>query len=159
MMMMIFYAIKKASQGFRHIVSYCYSCNGKNRNRMIAATMLYIVRTTGIVSMFICFLEKGHTENFADDLHSIIEGAKNVQVSGPSEWTTIFRQIQTKNFYIKVKRVSHQDFYAVKNYSKAFPNYHRNSDRKVIINLTTVKILKVDVCNPFKLMLKMKYYQ
>ena len=39
----------------------------------IAATLSYIVQKTDIESLFLLHLEKGHTENAADEVHITIE--------------------------------------------------------------------------------------
>ena len=59
------------------------------------ALMSYIVRNTSIHSIFVCFLEKGHTENTADSVHNKIEAAKLVSISAPSEWPMLFPNIST----------------------------------------------------------------
>ena len=74
---LIDFAKEKAQSGVKNILSYCDNCPGQNRNRPIAASIVYAVVNTPIELFFMCFLEKGHTENTADEVHSLIEGEKN----------------------------------------------------------------------------------
>ena len=153
---LIDFAQKKAREGKRHIVGFCDGCGGQNKNRPIAATLSYIVSSTPILSMFLCFLEKGHTENSADDIHSLIERAKVTSVSLPSDWPVLMRQINT-DLHVDVKHQRYSDFNDVKDYFQKFTNYHKNREGETIINWKKVKIIKVTKADPHLLMFKMRY--
>ena len=66
---LISFAQSKAEKGSTNIMALCDGCGGQNQNRPIAAALSYIVKTTAIQSFYICYLQKGHTENCADDIH------------------------------------------------------------------------------------------
>ena len=93
---LIDFVLQKAKLGVKNILSFCDNCPGQNRNRPIAAAMVYTVMNTPIEVFFMCFLEKGHTENSADDIHSLIERENNVSVYSPRDWVVLMRQIKTK---------------------------------------------------------------
>ena len=70
---LIDFALQKAKLGVKNILSFCDNCPGQNQNCSIAAAMVYTVMNTPIEVFFMCFLEKGHAENTADEIQSLIE--------------------------------------------------------------------------------------
>ena len=105
--------------------------------------------------MFLPFLERGHTENAADEVHSTIERAKNVSIFHPSEWAVLIRNIETKSLEMKVRKMNHEMFLDTMEYSKAFPNYYKNKDGEKVMNWMKVKILIVKKAEPYKIFFKM----
>ena len=60
--------LQKAKLGRKNILSLCDNCPGQNWTRPIAAAMVYTVINPPIAVFFMCFLEKGHTENSGDEI-------------------------------------------------------------------------------------------
>ena len=62
-----------------------------------------------------CFLEKEHTENIEDEIHSLIAGGKKACMSPCRVWAILVRQMKTKNVtnnprVLKVSQNSFQTF-------------------------------------------------
>ena len=148
----------KAREGVKHIVSFADGCGGQGKNRMVAATLSFVVKTTTLESWSVCWLEKGHTENAADDVHSLIERAKITTVNVPAEWPTLMRQVDTK-LVMKVKHLYHNDFVDSHEYAKGFSNFKKNSSGEVVVNWKTVKAIRLCKEDPFTLHYKMSYNQ
>ena len=123
----------------------------------MVAAMSFLVNNTPINSVFICYLVKGHTENDADTIHSMIERKKVSAVSVPSEWPLLIKQIQLENVMVDVKTFSYSDFFDVKQFSTNFPNIYKDENGETIINWKQVKIVRINKSDPYKLHFKMSY--
>jgi hypothetical protein len=60
---------RQAEKGKTAVAIYADNCGGQNKNRYILALMAYVVQTTPIEKIALCFLEKGHTQNENDSVH------------------------------------------------------------------------------------------
>ena len=78
-----------------------------------------------IESVFLCFLEKGHTENSADEVHSVIENQTNTCIFSPIDWVILIRRINGNKLSSNVKMMKRSSFLDVKSYSNSFSNFHR----------------------------------
>ena len=70
--LIIAFALQKAKLGMENIFSFKYNLLEQYRNRPIVAAMIYTVIITLNEVFFMCFLEKGHTENANDEIRSLI---------------------------------------------------------------------------------------
>ena len=70
--LIIAFALQKAKLGMENIFSFKYNLLEQYRNRPIVAAMIYTVIITLNEVFFMCFLEKGHTENADDEIRSLI---------------------------------------------------------------------------------------
>ena len=70
--LIIDFALQKAKLGMKNIFSFKDNLLGQNRNHPIVAAMVYTVIITLVEVFFMCFLEKGHTENADDETRSLI---------------------------------------------------------------------------------------
>ena len=70
--LIIAFALQKAKLGMKNIFSFKDNLLGQNRNHPIVAAMVYTVIITLVEVFFMCFLEKGHTENADDERRSLI---------------------------------------------------------------------------------------
>jgi len=74
------------------VIIYSDTCGGQNRNRHIAAVLLYAAQITKLMTIHQKFLERGHTYMEVDSMPSAIVFAKrNVPVHSPHEWQNVFR--------------------------------------------------------------------
>ena len=79
------------------VVLYSDTCSGQNRNRHIAAVLLFAVQTTNVKVIHQKFLEHGHSYMEVDSMHASIEFArKNVPVYSPHEWQNFQKCSQEK---------------------------------------------------------------
>ena len=66
------------------------------------------------IKINLVFLEKGHTQNVNDTVHSVIEGAKNgVNIHHPHQWVTLIETACRKNPY-KVYLMSQEEIFNFK---------------------------------------------
>lgn len=90
------------------------SCGGQNRNRYIAALLLYAVNTLPIEEINLKFLETGHTEMEVDCIHSLIERAKKgISIHSPLEWPTVIKSA-SKKYPLIIKNLSCMDMIDLK---------------------------------------------
>ncbi|XP_063225537.1 uncharacterized protein LOC134532706 [Bacillus rossius redtenbacheri] len=96
------------------------TCGGQNRNKHVAALLLYDVQTTHLQEIEHKFLESGHTYMEVDSMHSAIEKAKKyVPVYSMQDWLVIFRIARSKRLRNKrnepyiVKELKYSDFYNI----------------------------------------------
>lgn len=95
-------------------ILYSDTCSGQNRNRYIAAALLFAVQTMNIKVIHQKFLERGHTYMEVDSMHAAIEFAKkNVPVYSPHDWQNIFRSARRRRPY-GVVSLQHSDFVDLK---------------------------------------------
>lgn len=66
------------------------NCCGQNKNKVLTSMYFHAVKTLNIDRICHYYLEKGHTENEGDSMHSTIEtAAKNVNIFSPIQWYTV----------------------------------------------------------------------
>lgn len=102
---------RKASQ-VTHIVMYCDSCGGQNRNRTVLAMLKYTLSLTkNVTQITVKFLLPGHTYMPADSMHATIERfTKRRAVWAPSVWPTIMGLARTDPGPYEVNTMRHTDF-------------------------------------------------
>ena len=122
------------------VIIYSDSCGGQNRNRHMAAILLYAVQMTKLKVVYQKFLERGHTYMEVDSMHSAVEFAKrNVAVYSPHGWQNIFRAARKRRPY-EVVRLEHTDFIDLKHLSSTIMRAASASR----INWMKVKCLKFE---------------
>ena len=108
----------------RHLTFYSDNCMGQNRNKYVAAALLYSVsnnRHLEIVDQK--FLETGHTQMECDSMHAAIEYAKKkTSIFIPSQWDTVIHMARRNNPYIVIP-MKHWDILDFKTLQK---NYYKN---------------------------------
>jgi len=125
-------------------VLYSDTCGGQNRNRHMAAVLLYAAQMTKLKIIHQKFLERGHTYMEVDSMHAAIEFAKrNVAVYSPHEWQNVFRAARKHKPYEVVPLV-HTDFMDLKHLSSTIMRASAASK----INWMQVKCLKFEKNHP-----------
>ncbi|XP_041474507.1 uncharacterized protein LOC121423251 isoform X2 [Lytechinus variegatus] len=98
----------------QHVTLFSDCCGGQNRNKFIAATLLYAVRTTSICVIEQKFLESGHTHMEVDSMHSAIEQVKRkVPIYHPDQWATLASAARRSQPY-QVQQLMHNEFLDLK---------------------------------------------
>lgn len=78
-------------KGIKEFCFYSDNCGGQNRNRFIYAMWEYAAFKFK-VKITHRFLERGHTQNEGDSMHSCIERSKKVKsIYVPAQWITLVR--------------------------------------------------------------------
>ena len=114
----------------KEVTLFSDNCMGQNRNKYVAAALLYSVSTGSFIDKIDQkFLEAGHTQMECDSMHSAIEYAKkNTSVCIPSQWDTIIRNARRKNPYLVVP-LKHWDFIDFKQVQGEFyKNMEKNTE-------------------------------
>lgn len=94
------FILKNVEASVKEFSFFSDNCAGQNRNRNIAALYLYCAINYKIKIRH-TFLEKGHTQNEGDSIHSVIErAARNIDIYVPSQWYTLARTACKKTPYI-----------------------------------------------------------
>lgn len=107
------------------VTFYTDNYSGQNKNNFLFALYLYAVSILPhINSITHKYLIRGHTQNDADNVHSVIEKQisrykKSAATYAPDQYVTLIRQAKkTGQPYVVVKEMSHADFKDLKDLSK-----------------------------------------
>ena len=104
------------------------NCGGKNRNRFVVAMYWNAVRKNNIQTITHKFLERGHTQNENDSVHSTVESAaKNVTIYTPEQWYSTVRMARRRQPY-DVKQMKGSDCFDFKDLSKCLTNFNTDYD-------------------------------
>ena len=82
------------------------------------AIMVDTVMNTPIEVFFMCFLEKGHIENTADEIRTLTEREENIFMYSPRDQMVLMRQTKTKNITINAKLLDLSNFLDLKRYAQ-----------------------------------------
>lgn len=109
----------------RHVVFYCDTASGQNRNQYVLATLRYAVHHVGnIHTIDLKFLESGHSFMECDSVHSRIEKTrKKLRLFTPNDYENVMRAARTKPKPYEIKRWHYSDFYTI-----------RKLTREIIVN-------------------------
>ncbi|CAG2207374.1 unnamed protein product [Mytilus edulis] len=88
----------------RHISFYSDNCMGQNRNKFVAAALLYSVKVNKHINIIDQkYLETGHTHMECDSMHAAIEHAKRkTNIYIPSQWDTVIHMARRNNPYVVI---------------------------------------------------------
>ena len=89
----------------------------QNQNCSIAI-IVDTVMNTPIEVFFMCFLEKGHIENTADEIRTLTEREENIFMYSPRDQMFLMRQTKTKNITINAKLLDLSNFLDLKRYAQ-----------------------------------------
>lgn len=83
-------------------IFYSDNCCGQNKNKYIATLYLYAVSHLNIASITHKFLIRGHTQNEADSVHSLIErevkkNLKSGPIYSPHQYVTLIKNAKKVN--------------------------------------------------------------
>ena len=94
----------RAKNGAKRIHVFSDNCGGQNRNRFIAVMLWHVRAEFGLEEVKHTFLEKGHTENENDSIHSVIERAtRRSTIYTPDQWYHAVRTARKSKtpYYVK----------------------------------------------------------
>lgn len=123
----------QAMKGKQKLYLTSDNCAGQNRNRFMATMLWYFINTTPDVELVEhFFLERGHTQNENDSVHSVISrAAAHIPVYTPEQWAQTVRGARRgKNPYC-VKEMMASDFLDFKDLASNLKNFDKddNSDK------------------------------
>ena len=121
------------SQGKENFTFFSDNCSAQNKNKYIVTMYWYCLNRFSLSSINHYYLEKGHTQNKNDSIHSTIESAsKNVKVYTTPQWATIIRMSRRDKPY-SVKEMSIKDFYDFKTLSCKLKNFETNNNGEKVV--------------------------
>lgn len=136
------------------VILYSDCCGGQNRNRFIAALLMYMNATLNLKSITMKFLESGHTQMEADSMHSAIESRKKKAcVYSPEEWPTILRLARVDNPY-KVIAMQNTEILDLQELFGQLGNSLKKNDDGKKVNWLKIKMLQVQRADPQSLYYK-----
>ena len=85
------YVEKYCTKDTKYLTLFADNCPGQNRNRWIFLMMsVLLINFKILLSVKLAFLEKGHTQNENDTVHSVIEKKKaGHEIMHPVQWKTL----------------------------------------------------------------------
>lgn len=129
---LLHYIQEKVAKGITDFRFYSDNCAGQNKNRGVVSMYLYAAAKFGI-SITHRFLEKGHTWNAADNVHSLIERkVKPHDIYSPDEYYEKIAAAKRKAVPIQVIKVTQNMIYEWKNDLVPKLNLDKNVDGAAI---------------------------
>ncbi|XP_052741442.1 uncharacterized protein LOC128198734 [Bicyclus anynana] len=147
------YLQSEAAKGIKVISFYSDNCTGQNRNRFVFALYIHASKELGI-KITHRFLQKGHTQNEGDSMHSCIEKSKKNHVLYiPEEIYAIIRNAKVQGEKYNVKEMTQDIFFDFKKLVANNKNWEKdNFGNKV--SWSKVKEISADPQCPGKLQIK-----
>ncbi|MBP1527197.1 MAG: hypothetical protein H9Q66_04675 [Spiroplasma ixodetis] len=141
-----------------NINEFCFfsdNCGGQNLNRNIVAMYIHAAVNYKVTIMH-CFLEKGHTQNEGDSIHSAVESAsRNINIYSPVQWYTLVRTARRKNPYHVIEmKDQFQDFLQFRNATMNDLNKHADNTR---VKWQKIRVIKAEAGNNEEIFVKYKY--
>lgn len=128
------------------------NCGGQNKNKMMFAMYMHAVQTLNVNQICHYYLERGHTVNEGDCMHSTIESAaKRVNVYTPMQWYTVAGSAKKTGQPYKVIEMADQ----MQNFIPLVQHYLSGSQAS--LRWTDIKCLKVMKDHPRTLFVKYSF--
>lgn len=148
----------------KNIIFYSDNCCGQNKNKFIATMYLYAVHYLNINSITHKFLIRGHTQNEADSVHSLIErevkkNLKSGPIYSPDQYITLIKNAKKSRPAINVHELTFDSFMNIKSLQEDWGyNFHTDTNGQSV-NWNELKQLKMTKGNPFTFYYKTSYGQ
>ena len=125
----LFSFIQDLSQkGKKKLIMYSDNCCAQNKNRYFVTMLWYALQKFRMQSITQKYLEKGHTFNEGDSIHSAVERAsKNNRIYTTPQWAATIRTARSSKPY-NVNEVNVQDFYDFKELAEKLKNFETNTN-------------------------------
>ncbi|KAF2895531.1 hypothetical protein ILUMI_10644 [Ignelater luminosus] len=133
---------------------YCLPIGEESeKSRFIFCLYAYMAHKYNI-QIYHKFLEKNHTQNEGDSVHSVIEkAARNIPMFTPSQWYTLVGTASRRKPY-SVTELSLEDIYNLKDLLESTTVNWEKDTSKEKVRWTQVKVIHVDPTIPFVLQFK-----
>lgn len=146
----------------KDIIFYSDNCAGQNKNKYIACLYLYAVQNLNIKSITHKFLIRGHTQNEADSVHSLIEkevkrNLKSGPIYTPDQYITLIKNAKKSKPALNVHELNFETFFDLKSLQEEWGyNFSTNTNGNNV-NWNDIKILKMEKVNPTVFFYKTSY--
>lgn len=146
----------------KEIVFYSDNCTGQNKNKYITSMYMFAVQNLNIKSITHKFLIRGHTQNEADSVHSLIEKeVKKNLTAGPiftaDQYVALIKNAKKSRPPIQVHEMTYESFVDLKVLQDSWGyNYSTDTQGKNVV-WNDIKVIKVEKENPTVFYLKTSY--
>ena len=114
--------------GNKNLIMYSDNCCAQNKNRYFVIILWYCLQKFKMVSITQKYLEKGHTFNEGDSIHSTVERAsKYCKIYTTAQWAARVRSARPTKPY-NVNELNLQDFFDFKELAEKFRNFDQNTE-------------------------------
>ncbi|GFN91926.1 DNA repair protein rhp54 [Plakobranchus ocellatus] len=116
---------EKSKGGCRDLSLFSDNCPGQNRNRFVAFMFCETNKRVQLDKLSLTFLQKGHTENENDSVHSVIEkSTKHAVIYSPEQWYAAVRTARKSKAPYYVEEMTHSQFVDYKTMSQQVKNFN-----------------------------------
>ncbi|XP_053603832.1 uncharacterized protein LOC128671409 [Plodia interpunctella] len=155
-------AISDQDENEKEIVFYSDNTFSQNKNKYITSLYLFAVHTLKIKSITHKFLIRGHTQNEADSVHSLIEkevkrNLKSGPIYTPDQYIALIKNAKKSKQALNVHELNFKEFYDLKALQEDWGyNFTTNTDGQTV-NWNEIKVLSMTKENPTIIFYKTSY--
>lgn len=140
------------------VVLYSDNCGGQNRNRFFVTMLWYAVQVLQITKIQHTFLEKGHTHNENDSVHSAVEFAgRNIPVYTTQQWAAVVRGARRKGDAYEVTEMDSTKFLDFKALAERYIKNFTVDDCGNRVKWIKIRVICVNKLEPNKIYFKYSY--
>lgn len=146
----------------KEVIFYSDNCAGQNKNKYITCLYLYAVKNLNIKRITHKFLIRGHTQNEADSVHSLIEkevkrNLKSGPIYTPDQYIALIKNAKKSRPVLNVHELNFEAFVDLKTLQEDWGyNFSTNTDGQTV-NWNDIKILKMEKFNTTSFWYKTSY--
>lgn len=147
----------------KEVIFYSDNCCGQNKNKYITSLYMFAVQTLNIKSITHKFLIKGHTQNEADSVHSLIQrqiqdNLKSGPIYTPDQYVAIIKTAKKSAPPLHVHELTYESFYDIKKLQEEWGyNFSINTSGQNV-NWNSIKMLKMTKEDPTTFFYKSSFY-
>lgn len=154
--------ITKDSEKPLNVIFYSDNCAGQNKNKFITTLYMYAVNFFNIESITHKFLIRGHTQNEADSVHSLIEkevkkNLKSGPIYTPTQYVTLIKSSKKNGPPIHVNELTFESFFDLKALQEDWGFNYAINETSEKINWNDFKIIMAKKEEPFNFYYKTSY--
>nr|CAH7718008.1 unnamed protein product [Callosobruchus chinensis] len=141
-----------------HVSSFSDTCGGQNRNKYVAAAMLFAVNKIHHLNVIdLKFMESGHSYLEADAMHATIERArKHKSIYTTREWSVLISTARRNPRPYYVNNLRFDDFYDLQELAATMtPNTTTNNTNQEKVQWLKIKWMRFEKTDPY--LIKYKY--
>lgn len=134
-----------------HVASFSDTCGGQNRNKYVAAAMLFAVnKIDHLKTIDLKFMESGHSYLEADSMHATIERAKrHKKIYSTREWCLLIETARIKPRQYRVKNFKYCNFFNLQQLVSDIVVNTTHNINKDKVNWLNIKWLRFQEEKPF----------
>ncbi|XP_072389593.1 uncharacterized protein [Diabrotica undecimpunctata] len=155
-------AITDEDDDEKEVIFYSDNCCGQNKNKYLTSLYLHAVQTLTIKSITHKYLIRGHTQNEADSVHSLIEkeikkNLKSGPIYTPDQYIALIKNAKKSPPSIIVHELNFESFHDLKLLQEEWGYNYSTNTQGHNVNWNEIKILKIAKENPFSMYYKTSY--